>query len=310
MKTVRIGSRGSALALWQANFVKARLTELHSGESEIVVIKTSGDRFPQAEIASIGVKGVFIKEIEDALLRGEVDLAVHSMKDVPTAVPEGLTLPAICQRDDPRDCLVSRSGAGLHALPAGARVGTSSVRRQAQLRRHRPDLQLVGLRGNVDTRLRKLDEGQYEAIVIAKAGLDRLGWGSRVTEVLSPDVCLPAVAQGALGIETRSDDAELLRVLAALDHAETRTAIAAERALLEGIQGGCQLPLGAWARMEVERLILDGAVFSLDGTRFVRDRVAGRPSAAAALGHELARNLLAAGGDAILKVAGRTIGNI
>lgn len=309
MKTVRIGSRGSALALWQANFVRASLAERCGIESEILVIKTSGDRFPQAEIASIGVKGVFIKEIEDALLRGDVDLAVHSMKDVPATVPEGLTFPAICQRDDPRDCLVSRSGAGLNGLPAGARVGTSSVRRQAQLRRLRPDLQLVDLRGNVDTRLRKLDEGQYEAIVVAKAGLDRLGWGSRITEVLSPEVCLPAVAQGALGIEARSEDAELLKILSALDHAETHTAIAAERALLEEVQGGCQLPLGGWARMEAESLILDGAVFSLDGTSHTRDRIAGHPATAAELGRKLARNLFAAGGDAILKLAGRAIGN-
>lgn len=307
MTTWRIGSRGSALALWQANFVREKLAAL-AVQAEIVVIKTSGDQFQQAEIAKIGVKGVFIKEIEEALLEGRVDVAVHSMKDVPTAVPVGLAFPAISKRGDPRDCLVSRNSAGLDQLPRGARVGTSSVRRQAQLRHVRPDLQFCELRGNVDTRLRKLEEGQYDAIVLAKAGLDRLGCSDRITEVLSPDICLPAVGQGALGVEARAEDQDRMGRLAPLDDQETRVAVTAERALLDVLEGGCQLPLGAWARMEGGSLILDGAVFSLDGTHFVRQRVIDSPQDADGLGRELARRLLAAGGDAILKQAGRSVG--
>ncbi len=207
MRPLRIGSRGSVLAMWQANAVRGRLERLVGVETEIVTIKTSGDRFQQANVAQIGLKGVFIKELEDALLEGSVDFAVHSMKDVPTQIPAGLAFPAICEREDVRDALLSRSGAKLAALPAGARIGTSSLRRQAQIRHVRPDLDLGDLRGNVDTRLRKLERGDYDAIVLAKAGLDRLGWSSKITEVIPPEVSLPAVGQGALGIEARADDA-------------------------------------------------------------------------------------------------------
>ncbi len=301
---LRIGSRGSQLALWQANFIKGRLESL-GAQPEIIVIKTSGDEFQQGSVAQIGVKGVFIKELEDALLDGRVDLAVHSMKDVPTTTPPGLTFPAICERHDARDCIVASDGKKLRELPAGARVGTSSVRRQAQLRALRGDLELSELRGNVDTRLRKLDEGRYDAIVLAKAGLDRLGWSARISDVLAPADCLPAVAQGALGIEAREDAREVCAMLAKLNHAETRTALNAERALLDELQGGCQLPLGAWARMEGGKLAMDAAVFSADGKQMVRRSAAGAPGDAEKIGRALGREILAAGGAGILQLAGR-----
>lgn len=302
---LRIGSRGSLLALWQANFIKARLEKDFAAPAEIVVIKTSGDNFQSADVSQIGIKGVFIKELEDALLRKDVDLAVHSMKDVPTTLPEGLTLSAMYERQDVRDCIVARDGKLLRDLPTAARVGTSSVRRQAQLRMLRPDLDFLALRGNVDTRLRKLDQGQYDAIVLAKAGLDRLGWAGRITEVLSPQQCLPAVAQGALGIESRAADKEICALLGKLDHLETRYALRAERALLDEMQGGCQLPLGAWARLEAGQLVLDGAVFSADGLRFVRKSASATVLETEKLGRALARELLAAGGDELLILAGR-----
>jgi len=308
LRPLRIGSRGSVLAMWQANAVRGRLERMVGVETEIVTIKTSGDRFQQANVAQIGLKGVFIKELEDALLEGSVDFAVHSMKDVPTQIPAGLAFPAICEREDVRDALLSRSGAKLAALPAGARIGTSSLRRQAQIRHIRPDLGLGDLRGNVDTRLRKLERGDYDAIVLAKAGLDRLGWSSKITEVIPPEVSLPAVGQGALGIEARADDREVLEMLAQLEHPPTRVAVTAERALLAELEGGCQVPLGAWARFEQGALVLDACVFSVDGIESVRQRGVGIPRDAEALGRELAQTMLAAGADRILKLAGRDVG--
>lgn len=253
MSRLRIGSRGSALALWQANHIADRLSQLHGVETEIVRIRTSGDRMQSAPVAQIneqigaesGGKGIFIKELEDALLANTVDLAVHSMKDVPTEIPTGLAFPAITRREDPRDCLISRSGRSLKGLPPGARVGTSSLRRQAQLRHQRPDLDVVDLRGNVDTRLRKLDGGEFDAIVLAIAGINRLGLAGRISQVLGEDVMLPAVGQGALGIETRAADARTMKLVAALDHSESRDCVRAERALLQALQGGCQIPLGS-----------------------------------------------------------------
>lgn len=308
MKPLRIGTRGSALALWQANAVRDRLARISRVEAEIVVIKTSGDRFPQAPVGQIGLKGVFIKELEDALLEGRVDLAVHSMKDVPTESPAGLAFPAICEREDPRDALVTHAGAKLAELVTGARVGTSSLRRQSQLRHHRPDLDLRDLRGNVDTRLKKLDRGDYDAVVLAKAGLDRLGWSQRISEVLSTEVSLPAVGQGALGIEARADDRQALDAAAGLDHAETRDAVTAERALLAELEGGCQVPLGAWARLERDELVIEACILSLDGADYIRRRAAGSRQYAEVLGRELAQAMLAAGADRILKLAGRNVG--
>ncbi len=226
---------------------------------------------------------------------------------IPTTTPPGLCFPAICERHDVRDCLVAREGKTLKTLPPGARVGTSSVRRQAQLRALRPDLDYRELRGNVDTRLRKLDEGQYDAIVLAKAGLDRLGWSGRISDILEAADCLPAVAQGALGIESREDAREVCELLGKLNHAETRLALDAERALLDEMQGGCQLPLGGWARLENGKLAIDGAVFSLDGLRSVRDNLVSPAEEAERAGRKLARQILRAGGAELLKLAGRVI---
>src|SRR5208337_3483046 len=221
---LRIGSRGSILARWQAEFVRKQLFQVSGVEAEIVIIKTSGDKMQQAPLTQIGGKGIFIKELEEALLEETVDLAVHSVKDIPTETPRRLHFPAVCRRDDVRDCLVSHKGAALANLKQGARVGTSSLRRQAQLRHHRPDLDIRELRGNVDTRLRKVESGEYDAIVLSKAGLDRLGWGQKITEALSPEISLPAVGQGAIAIEARVNDTEAADILGKLDDAETRTA--------------------------------------------------------------------------------------
>jgi hydroxymethylbilane synthase len=305
VKSLRIGTRGSALALWQANHIRGRLAELHGVESELVRIRTSGDHFQTGSVALVGTKGVFIKELEDALLAGTIDLAVHSMKDVPTEIPSGLEFPAITKREDPRDCLVSHTGVRLSDLPAGARVGTSSLRRQAQLRHHRPDLQLLDLRGNVDTRLRKVAAGEFDAIVLALAGVKRLGASDKVTEILTAETMLPAVGQGALGIETRTDDGETTKLIGALDDAETRACVTAERALLRELEGGCQVPLGALARLERDDLFLEACVFSPDGKDFVRRELRGSLDDAATLGRRLGQILIGAGADRILRLVGR-----
>jgi hydroxymethylbilane synthase len=312
VKPLRIATRGSALALWQANHIRERLMQLHGVESELIRIRTSGDRFQGASVAQVseqtGTKGIFIKELEEALLAGSADLAVHSMKDVPTENPTGLIFPAITKREDVRDCLISRDGAKLKDLAAGARVGTSSLRRQAQLRHHRPDLELVELRGNVDTRLRKVAAGEFDAIVLATAGVKRLGASDKITEILSTEIMLPAVGQGALGIETRADDRETVRLFAALDDAESHAAVTAERALLRELEGGCQLPLGAWARRENGELRLEACVFSADGKEFVRNELRGSADDAEKLGMRLGQMLIEAGADRILRLAGRSVG--
>jgi hydroxymethylbilane synthase len=317
VKSLRIGTRGSALALWQANHIKDRLAELHGVTAELVRIRTSGDKFQTVMFAQLnaqlnaqigsegGAKGIFIKELEDALLAGTVDLAVHSMKDVPTETPRGLTFPAITKREDPRDCLLSRDGRKLADLPQSARIGTSSLRRQAQLRHLRPDLQILELRGNVDTRMRKLVEGEYEAIVLALAGVTRLGMRDRVTEIFSPEIMLPAVAQGALSIETREDDRETSRLVAVLNDAETRSCVEAERALLRELEGGCQVPLGAWARIENGELRIEACLLSPDGREFLRQSGTGSVVDAVRIGKQLGEALKAAGGDRILHLVGR-----
>ncbi|HEV2386351.1 MAG TPA: hydroxymethylbilane synthase [Candidatus Acidoferrales bacterium] len=307
---LRIATRGSALALWQAGRVRGRLLgELGLG-ADIVLVKTSGDRFNQASVGALGLKGVFIKELEEALVESRAELAVHSMKDVPTAIDSRFAFPAVLRRDDVRDCLLSRSGAAFDQLPPGARVGTSSLRRRALLRHRRPDLEVADLRGNVDTRLAKLDRGDYDAIVVAKAGLDRLGLAERITQVLPCELVLPAVGQGALGIETRAADSDLNRLLAELEDPETRAAIDAERALLAELEGGCQVPVGAWARRENGRLVMDACVASVDPGASEGEFI--RLSADASTGEEpeklgrvLARRLLDAGADRILRLTGR-----
>jgi len=308
LKPLRIGTRGSALALWQANHINARLAEIHGIQSELIRIRTSGDHFQTAVVAQMGTKGVFIKELEDALLAGEVDLAVHSMKDVPTETPRGLVFPAITRREDVRDCLISHDGLTLEKLPAGARVGTSSLRRQAQIRLLRADLLLAELRGNVDTRIKKVEAGEYGAIILAKAGVDRLGLSEKITEVLPTSLMLPAVGQGALGIETRAADRETTDFVAALDDEDTRFCVTAERALLGELEGGCQVPLGAWARLGAGGLLLEAIVLSPDGQVHLRRELDGAPEEAEAIGKQLGQILLEAGAGKILRLAGRASG--
>ncbi len=297
-----IGTRGSRLAIWQAEWVQARLGEL-APDLPVTLkrIRTSGDKILDVPLAKIGGKGLFVKEIEEALLRREIDLAVHSMKDVPTVLPDGLGIVCVPQREDPRDVLVSHREQSFSQLPQGSRVGTSSLRRQAQLLHHRPDLAIAVLRGNLDTRLRKVREGQFDAIVLAAAGLRRMGWLDRVTEYLEPEISLPAIGQGALGLEGRTDDIFLRDLLGPLDHPPTRIAVTAERALLDRLQGGCQVPIGAHATVQSGRLVLEGLVASVDGRRLIRDRVEGGVEEASALGWKLAERLLGQGGDRVLE---------
>jgi hydroxymethylbilane synthase len=304
----RIGTRGSLLAKWQAEFVRKQLFAATGAESELVIIKTSGDSMQQSSLAKIGGKGVFIKELEEALLAESIDLAVHSVKDIPTDTPSQLHFPAVCRRDDPRDCLISGNGSALANLRQGARIGTGSLRRRAQLAHLRPDLDFRDIRGNVDTRLRKVESGEYDAIVLAKAGLDRLGWANRISEVLTTEISLPAVGQGAIAVEGRVKDTDAADALVKLDDAETRTAIIAERALLAAVQGGCQVPLGAWARIEREELILEACVCSTDGKEYIRQRISGDVEQPAALGEQMAKLLLEAGAMNILQAVGRANG--
>lgn len=297
-----VGTRGSPLALWQAEWVQQKLREIAPQLSvELQRIKTSGDKILDVPLAKIGGKGLFVKEIEEALLRGEIDLAVHSMKDVPTALPDGLGILCIPPRENPQDVLVSRQGQTLEQLPTGARIGTSSLRRQAQLLRRRPDFHISMLRGNLDTRLRKVREGEFDAIVLAAAGLRRMGWVNQVTEYLAPEVSLPAIGQGALAIEGRTSDSFVRDLLQPLDDPPTRTAVTAERALLDRLEGGCQVPIGAHATITGDRLALDALIASVDGRRVVRDRIEGPVSDARDLGLHLAERLLSQGGDEILK---------
>jgi len=295
-----IGSRGSQLALWQAHFVGDQLARIAGIPVEVITIKTTGDQHLETPIAQLD-KGMFVKEIERALLGGEIDLAVHSMKDLPTEIPTGLTVAAVCARHDVRDCLISRDGATLGSLPSGSRIGTSSLRRRLQLRHHRPDLEFHDIRGNVDTRLRKLREGLFDALVLAKAGLDRLGWADQISEVLSTEIVLPAVGQGALGIEARADDQDILNRLQPINHPPTQAAVMAERALLKKLQGGCQVPIGAYGRVEEGRLTLESCVISLDGKTVIRDCISGSMEESEALGAQLAAKLLEQGADRILE---------
>ena len=284
-----IGSRGSKLALWQARHIAACI----GGETRIEIIKTSGDKIQDVPLAAVGGKGLFTKEIEEALLAGTIDLAVHSMKDLPTKLPEGLTIAAIPEREDPRDALVGQP------LDVGKRVGTASLRRSAQLRHFRPDLQIEMLRGNVDTRLRKLDEGQYDSIVLAAAGLRRLGWQDRIRELIPVEIMCPAVGQGALAIETRDDDGSAQRLARSLDHAATSTAVTAERALLEVMGGGCQVPIGAYATVDGATIHLRAIVVSPDGSRLVKGELTG--SDPSKIGTALGRRLLSEGAEEILR---------
>jgi hydroxymethylbilane synthase len=303
MNPLRIGSRGSPLALWQANWVQARLRELAPDRAvEIEIIKTSGDKFLDAPLARVGGKGLFVKEIEDALLERRIDLAVHSLKDVPAELPPGLMLTAYPEREDPRDAMVVPEGASpsLEALARGARMGTTSLRRQSQLLAKRPDLEIVPLRGNVGTRLDKLARGEVDAIMLAHAGLRRLGLGERAGYVFGVDELVPAVGQGVLAIETRSDDDATRAVVERLDVPASRAAVTAERAFLLTLEAGCLVPVGGYATLEGERLRLRGIIASPDGGLLIRREASGPISEAAAIGVGVAEEILAAGGARIL----------
>lgn len=301
-RQIRIGTRGSALALWQAEWVKSELEKKYPGlVVTLTKIKTTGDKILDVPLAKVGGKGLFVKEIEEAMLEGTIDIAVHSMKDVPTFFPEGLHLGAITKREDPRDALISRDHVKFNDLPNGANIGTSSLRRQAQLMNIRPDFHIQQLRGNVDTRLRKLKEGQFHAIILAAAGVRRLGLAENVTEYIDPEISLPAIGQGALGIECRIDDRELNNTISFFNHAETRVCVTAERALLRKLEGGCQVPIACYGLMKNGTLHLSGLVGSVDGKRIIKDSINGRPEDADKLGVTLAEKLLGQGADVILR---------
>lgn len=301
-RTLRIATRNSALALWQAEFIKAELERMHPQlKVELLGIKTRGDKILDVPLAKIGGKALFVKELEEAMLDGRADLAVHSMKDVPMTFPEGLGLVAICEREDPTDAFVSNHFENVDALPNGAVVGTASMRREAQLRAYRPDLKVHTLRGNVNTRLAKLDAGEYDAIVLASSGLKRLGFHERIRYNMPDTVSLPAVGQGALGIECRLDDAELVELLKPLNHPDSADRVHAERALNKRLEGGCQVPIASYALLEDnDTLWLRGLVGKVDGTEILR--VEGRAPRAEGerLGRELAEDLLSMGADRIL----------
>lgn len=297
-----VGTRGSQLALAQTNLVMELIKERCAGCSITVKkIRTTGDKILDSPLAKIGDKGLFVKEIEQALLSGDVDLAVHSMKDIPTEVPAGLKIAAALEREDPRDALVSRTGAPLADLPTGAVIGTSSLRRKAQLLHLRPDFRFTDLRGNVDTRLKKLAEEELDAIVLSGAGLARLGLTDRITERIPPEVILPAVGQGSIALEVKADDTDMLELAQSLNHSATWQAVAAERALLRFLEGGCQVPLGALGEVHGRELTLSAAVAAVDGTKLVRDSITGSADKGEALGTELAGKLLDQGAQEILR---------
>ncbi|OGW57651.1 MAG: hydroxymethylbilane synthase [Nitrospirae bacterium RBG_16_43_8] len=314
-RKIIIGTRGSKLALWQAEWVKSELQKLNPDlKIELNKIKTTGDKILDVPLAKVGGKGLFVKEIEEALLTGEADFAVHSMKDVPTDFPNGLHLAVICKREDPRDAFISQVKSeklkvkSFKELPNGAVVGTSSLRRACQLLNIRPDLKIEQLRGNLDTRLRKLDEGKFDAIILAAAGVKRLGWAERITEVIEPEVSLPAIGQGAIGIECRVDDDFINKLITPLNHPETSVCVRAERACLKKLEGGCQVPIAAHATLNNDKLSMDGLVGSVLGDRIIKSLIEGNPKDAESLGLKLAEDLLSKGAKEILdEVYGKNI---
>jgi hydroxymethylbilane synthase len=302
---IRIATRRSKLAIWQAQMVATQLKDLHLGlEVKLVRMTTQGDRIRDRPLAKVGGKGLFVKELEEGLLAGRADIAVHSMKDVPMALPKGLYLPVIMQREDPRDAFISNCFASLDTLPAGARVGTSSLRRQCQIKAKYPDFQVINVRGNVDTRLAKLDAGEFDAIILAAAGLKRLGLAARVTTCLSIEQSLPAIGQGAIGIECRRDDMRVQELIAPLNHWATHTRVLAERAVNAHLGGNCQTPLAGFAEFEGESLLLSGLIGYSDGSGVLRAQGRGDASQAEDLGRAVAEDLLAQGADRVLAALG------
>lgn len=301
MTTIRIGTRKSQLALWQAEFVRNQLRRFHPGLAvELVTMNTEGDRILDRTLAKIGGKGLFTQELEQGLSERRIDLAVHSMKDVTVSLPEGLHIASICEREDPRDAFVSNTYADLASLPPGARVGTASLRRQSQLRHAYPQLQLNDLRGNVNTRLARLDAGEFDAIILAAAGLRRLDFGARIRAYLDIDSSLPAVGQGAVGIECRADDSAINRLVAPLNHAPTHLCLRAERAMNAHLQGGCQVPIGGFAELHADVLHMRGFVGAPDGSRVLRAEMRGSVQQAERIGISVASELLAQGAQDLL----------
>lgn len=301
-KEIRIGTRASALALWQAEWVKSELEKKYPGMTvSLTKIKTTGDKILDVPLAKVGGKGLFVKEIEEAMLANEIDIAVHSMKDVPTFFPDGLHLSCITEREDVRDALLSTRQVKFNDLPRGANIGTSSLRRQAQITSLRPDFVIHQLRGNVGTRIQKLKEGKFDAIILAAAGVKRLGLTEHVSEYLSPEFSLPAIGQGALGIECRIDDRELNGMISFFNHADSRTCVMGERALLRRLEGGCQVPIACYGQVQEGKLKLIGLVGSVDGKRIIKDTITGEPGDCEKLGVTLAETLLKKGADVILR---------
>ncbi|MCB1734045.1 MAG: hydroxymethylbilane synthase [Gammaproteobacteria bacterium] len=302
---LRIATRKSPLAMWQAEHVAAALQAAHPGlQVELVGMSTRGDKILDSPLAKIGGKGLFVKELEVGMLEGIADIAVHSMKDVPMEFPEGLHLAVVLEREDPRDAFVSNTITDFESLPQGARVGTSSLRRQSQLKERRPDLEILTLRGNVNTRLAKLDAGEFDAIILAAAGLKRLGFGDRITAEITPEQSLPAIAQGAIGIECRRDDPRVNGLLACLDHPDTHTRVRAERAMNARLHGGCQVPIAGYSTLDGDRIHLRGLVGQPDGSHIIRGEISGPASDAEKLGQALADDLLARGAGEILAALG------
>ena len=296
-----IGTRGSKLALWQSNYIKDRLEEITGLPVELKIIKTTGDKILDVPLAKVGGKGLFTKEIEVELLDGTVDLAVHSMKDVPTELPDGCRIAATPERVDPRDVIVSGAGYDLDTLPEGARLGTSSLRRRSQVLALRPDLEIVDVRGNLDTRMRKAEEGEVDAVILASAGITRMGWADRITHYISPDQMVSAVGQGAIGVEIREDDEFMADACEELTHAETFTCVLAERVVMRQLEGGCQVPIGAYARLEDGILVMDAIVGSVDGETVLRHRVEGPAGDPTLVGLRMVDALLAGGATEILE---------
>jgi hydroxymethylbilane synthase len=302
MGIIKIGTRGSALAVWQAEWVRSQLLALHpEHEIELVKIKTTGDKIQDVPLAQVGGKGLFVKEIETALLEGQVDLAVHSMKDMPAELPPGLCIGAVPERENPLDVLISRNGHAFKDLPEGARVGSSSLRRCAQARHARPDITVHSLRGNLDTRLRKLETEGLDAIVLAAAGVKRLGLKDRITEYLPETIMLPAIGQGALSIETREEDETIHSLTAAMDHRDTRLAVETERAFLARLEGGCQVPIAGHAKVTENTIVLAGLVAEVDGSLLLRETISGPLDQGEKLGVEMADRLLEKGAREILE---------
>lgn len=298
---LRIATRKSPLALWQANYVSDLLKKHHPElKIELVTMVTQGDKILDTPLAKVGGKGLFVKELETGMLEGRADIAVHSMKDVPVEFPAGLHLAVICEREDPRDAFVSNNFKTLEELPQGARLGTSSLRRQSQIAALRPDLNIIDLRGNVNTRLRKLDDDEYDAIILAAAGLKRLKFDDRITQFIGTDVCLPAIGQGAVGIECRTDDARVHNLIAPLNDNKTQIRVLAERAMNARLQGGCQVPIAGYAEYDRGIVLLRGLVGQVDGKHIIRGEIAGPPENAEELGTVLAEDLLSRGADKIL----------